>query len=449
MKKIVNYIIFTIVTFLTFISTNYAYEFDVEITSNTVTVGNSVKMTIKAIGIGGKFTLSSSDTSIATIDKSSQWIENESTNFVITTKKAGTVNFIITPSDVSTTGSSPTDVYLNPIMKTITVNNKPTSNPSTGGNNSGTTTNTTPTKKKSTNNYLSSLTIEGYTLDKEFKKDETEYSIMVENDVNKIKINAQLDDSSATVTGIGEVEVKEEINKLEIKVTAEDGSTRIYTLNVTVKELDPIEVTINKKKYTVIRKEGVIENIPENYEKSSIKIGEEEVLCYINKNTKNIIVGLTDEKGVSKFYSYDEKTKKYTLYNGYKIGGLYLNIISMPKDKIPSGYSKVSFNYDDNKLEGYQPVNNNVTYAADDSVKGSDFYLVYAVNEVTGEAGTYMYDKLDGTIQRFNSNLILTYKEKADNYLLYFLLSLVVLATTIITFVIILMKKKKHKSKFA
>lgn len=26
----------------------------------------------------------------------------------------------------------------------------------------------------------------------------------------------------------------------------------------------------------------------------------------------------------------------------YKIGGLYLNIITMPSDKIPSGYSKVS-----------------------------------------------------------------------------------------------------------
>ena len=271
---------------------------------------------------------------------------------------------------------------------------------------------------------------------------------MVENDINKIKINAQLDDSSAKVTGIGEVEVKEGINKLEIKVTAEDGSIRTYILNVTVKELNPIEVTIDKKKYTIIRKEGELEP-PENYEKSSIKIGEEEVLCYINKNTKNIIVGLTDEKGVSKFYSYDEKTKKYTQYNGYKIGGLYLNIISMPKDKIPSGYSKVYFNYGDSKLEGYQSINNNVTYAADNSVKGSDFYLVYAVNEVTGEAGTYMYDKLDGTIQRFNSSLILTYKEKADNYLLYFLLSLVVLATTIITFVIILMKKKKHKNKFA
>lgn len=446
MKKVVKYLSLIICAFV--ISINYvrAASYDVTVTSKTVTVGNSVTLTIKGNDLAGRFDLSSSNSSVANLSNNSLFIDNNSESITITTKSVGTATITITPTDVTAYDNN--TITGNKTI-TIIVEDKPTSNPSTGGNNSGATTNTTPTKKKSTNNYLSSLTIEGYTLDKEFKKDETEYSIMVENDVNKIKINAQLDDSSATVTGIGEVEVKEEINKLEIKVTAEDGSTRIYTLNVTVKELDPIEVTINKKKYTVIRKEGVIENIPENYEKSSIKIGGEEVLCYINKNTKNIIVGLTDEKGVSKFYSYDEKTKKYTLYNGYKIGGLYLNIISMPKDKIPSGYSKVSFNYDDNKLEGYQPVNNNVTYAADNSVKGSDFYLLYAVNEVTGVAGTYMYDKLDGTIQRFNSSLILTYKEKADNYLLYFLLSLVVLATTIITFVIILMKKKKHKSKFA
>ena len=443
MKKAVKYLSLMICTFV--ISINYAKaaSYDVTVTSKTVTVGNSVTLTIKGNDLAGRFDLSSSNSSVASLSNNSLFIDNDSKSITITTKSVGTTTITIIPTDVTAYDNN--TITGNKTI-TITVEDKPTSNPSTGGNNSGTTNNTTPTKKKSTNNYLSSLTIEGYTLNKEFKKDEIEYSIMVENDINKIKINAQLDDSSAKVTGIGEVEVKEGINKLEIKVTAEDGSIRTYILNVTVKELNPIEVTIDKKKYTIIRKEGELEP-PENYEKSSIKIGEEEVLCYINKNTKNIIVGLTDEKGVSKFYSYDEKTKKYTQYNGYKIGGLYLNIISMPKDKIPSGYSKVYFNYGDSKLEGYQSINNNVTYAADNDVKGSDFYLVYAINEVTGETGTYMYDKLDGTIQRFNSSLFLTYKEKADNYLLYFLLSLVTLATTIITFVIILMKKKKHKNK--
>lgn len=445
MKKAVKYLSLIICTFI--ISINYvkAASYDVTVTSKTVTIGNSVTLTIKGNDLAGRFDLSSSNSSVASLSKNSLFIDNNSTSITITAKSVGTATITIIPTDVTAYDNN--TITGNKTI-TITVKDKPTSNPSTGGNNSGTTTNPTPTKKKSTNNYLSSLTIEGYTLDKEFKKEETEYSIMVENDVNKIKINAQLDDSSAKVTGIGEVEVKEGINKLEIKVTAENGSTRIYTLNVTVKELNPIEVTINKKKYTIIRKEGELEP-PENYEKSSIKIGEEEVLCYINKNTKNIIIGLTDEKGVSKFYSYNEKTKEYTLYNGYNIGGMNINILEMPEELIPKGYIKVSFNYNNNKLDGYQYIKKNQTYAADEKIKGSDFYLIYGINEKTGEKTLYVYDKLEGTIQRFNSDLVEAYNDENNKYFMYMLISLALLAVSIITLSIVLIKQKKNKTKFA
>ena len=445
MKKAVKYLSLIICTFI--ISINYvkAASYDVTVTSKTVTVGNSVTLTIKGNDLAGRFDLSSSNSSVASLSKNSLFIDNNSTSITITAKSVGTATITIIPTDVTAYDNN--TITGNKTI-TITVKDKPTSNPSTGGNNSGTTTNPTPTKKKSTNNYLSSLTIEGYTLDKEFKKEETEYSIMVENDVNKIKINAQLDDSSAKVTGIGEVEVKEGINKLEIKVTAENGSTRIYTLNVTVKELNSIEVTINKKKYTIIRKEGELEP-PENYEKSSIKIGEEEVLCYINKNTKNIIIGLTDEKGVSKFYSYNEETKEYTLYNGYNIGGMNINILEMPEELIPKGYIKVSFNYNNNKLDGYQYIKKNQTYAADDKIKGSDFYLIYGINENTGEKTLYVYDKLEGTIQRFNSDLVEAYNDENNKYFMYMLISLALLAVSIITLSIVLIKQKKNKTKFA
>lgn len=445
MKKAVKYLSLIICTFI--ISINYvkAASYDVTVTSKTVTIGNSVTLTIKGNDLAGRFDLSSSNSSVASLSNNSLFIDNNSASITITAKSVGTTTITIIPTDVTAYDNN--TITGNKTI-TITVKDKPTSNPSTGGNNSGTTTNTTPTKKKSTNNYLSSLTIEGYTLDKEFKKEETEYSIMVENDVNKIKINAQLDDSSAKVTGIGEVEVKEGINKLEIKVTAENGSTRTYTLNVTVKELNPIEVTINKKKYTIIRKEGELEP-PENYEKSSIKIGEEEVLCYINKNTKNIIIGLTDEKGVSKFYSYNEKTKEYTLYNGYNIGGMNINILEMPEELIPKGYIKVSFNYNNNKLDGYQYIKKNQTYAADDKIKGSDFYLIYGINEKTGEKTLYVYDKLEGTIQRFNSDLVEAYNDENNKYFMYMLISLALLAVSIIALSIVLIKQKKNKTKFA
>jgi len=78
-----------------------------------------------------------------------------------------------------------------------------------------------------------------------------------------------------------------------------------------------------------------------------------------------------------------------------------------------------------------------------------DFYLIYAVNELSGDKGLYVIDKLEGTVQRFNNNLFITYQNQIDNYMLYLLISLAVLALTIITFSALLMKKNKHKHKFS
>lgn len=305
-----------------------------------------------------------------------------------------------------------------------------------------------PPKVYSSNNNLKSLGVDGYSISPEFSKDVKEYNVEVPNGTEYVVINAEKEDGTASMSGAGEVSVNEGINKIEVKVTAENGNVNTYVINVTVKELDPIEVEVSGKKYNIIRKEGIIE-VPENYEKSSIKIGNDDVLCYKNIVTGNILIGLKDSDGNGKYYSYDEKSNKYTLYNGYKIGNVNLNILSMPSSKLPDGYTKVSFEYNDNKIDGYQYIEKGVTYAADSAVKGNDFYLLYAVNEISGEEGLYVYDKLEGTVQRFNSNLILAYQEKADNYFLYLLLSLVLLAITVITLMLVLMKKKKHKNKFA
>ena len=245
MKKVVKYLSIIICTFIISISYVKAASYDVSVTSNTVTVGNSITLTIKGNDLAGKFTLSSSNSGVASLSGSSLWIDNNSQSVTISTSNAGTAVITITPTDVT---SYDGNTITGNKTVTITVNSKPTSNPNNGGNKTGTTTTPKPTKKKSSNNNLSSLTIEDYNLDKEFKKEVTEYSVVVENDVKKIKINAQLDDSSAKVEGTGEVEVKEGNNKIEIKVTAEDGSTKTYVINVTVKELNPVEVTIGKNK---------------------------------------------------------------------------------------------------------------------------------------------------------------------------------------------------------
>ena len=290
-----------------------------------------------------------------------------------------------------------------------------------------------PTREYSSNNYLKSLAIDGFDISPSFDKETKEYSVEVPNGTEKVNIKAEKADSSASVKGDGEESVTEGVNKIEIKVTAENGNERIYVINVTVKELDPVEVTIDKKKYNIIRKEGVIDP-PENYEKDTIKINDNDVLCYRNKVTKVVLVGIKDESGNAAYYIYDEKKNTYTKYNGIKVGNLYLSVLDMPKDKIPDGYIKKTFEYDGKRIDGY--VLNN-----------SDFYLIYAQNETTGKIGLYTYDRKEATIQRLNDDVVNGYKKKADNYFLYLLISIGVLAITIITFSIILIKKRDNRYK--
>lgn len=446
MKRIVKYFSLFVCMFIMSISYVKAAGYDVSVTSNTIIVGNSVTLKISANDLAGRFDFSVSNSSVISMSSSNVFLDNDSKSITITAKSAGTSVITITPTDAT---SYDGDAITGNRTITITVNNKPTSNPNTGGNSSGTSNTSTPVKKKSNNNYLSSLTVDGYSLDKEFKKDELEYSLVVESGTDKVIINAQLDDDKAKVTGIGEIALKEESNKLEIKVTAEDGSMRTYILNVKIEELNPVEVTIDKKKYSIVRKEIDSIKIPNGYEKSTIKIGNEDILCYKNNKTKNILMILQDDKGNNNLYSYNEKTKKYTLYSSLTLGNTTLSIIDMPSNLVPKGYTKVSFKYDDTKLEGYQYIESNKTYAADDGVKGSDFYLVYAINEKTGEKALYVFDKLEGTIQRFNSDLVKAYEDENNQYFLYMLISLALLAVSIIVLSVVLIKQKKNKNKFA
>lgn len=446
MKRIVKYFSLFVCMFIMSISYVKAAGYDVSVTSNTIIVGNSVTLKISANDLAGRFDFSVSNSSVISMSSSNVFLDNDSKSITITAKSAGTSVITITPTDAT---SYDGDAITGNRTITITVNNKPTSNPNTGGNSSGTSNTSTPVKKKSNNNYLSSLTVDGYSLDKEFKKDELEYSLVVESGTDKIIINAQLDDDKAKVTGIGEIALKEEDNKLEIKVTAENGSTRTYILNVNIEELNPVEVTIDKKKYSIVRKEIDSIKIPNGYEKTTIKIGDEDILCYKNNKTKNILMILQDDKGNNNLYSYNEKTKKYTLYSSLTLGNTTLSIIDMPSNLVPKGYTKVSFKYDDTKLEGYQYIESNKTYAADDGDKGSDFYLVYAINEKTGEKALYVFDKLEGTIQRFNSDLVKAYEDENNQYFLYMLISLALLAVSIIVLSVVLIKQKKNKNKFA
>lgn len=302
-----------------------------------------------------------------------------------------------------------------------------------------------PPKEYSKNNYLKSLSVEGY--DISFDKDTLEYSIEVGNEVEKVKINAQTEDSKASVSGIGEREVSEGNNKLEVRVEAENGNVKTYVINVIVKELDPINVKIGSEEYTVIRKEDVLTVLP-NYQKTTVNIDGEDILAYYNEITKFTIVGLKDSKGVANYYIYDNG--EYTLYKEYTFNGITLYLTG--KDVNIDNYDETTFSYNNDKLNAYKLSDNSLikkTYALDvDELK--NYYLFYAINVNTGEENLYKYDPLEGTVQRYDPSIIDlldVYKENADrNFILFIIASALLVLIVIIKLIMIIINKNKDKS---
>ena len=89
-----------------------------------------------------------------------------------------------------------------------------------------------PTGDGSPNNTLSTLVIAGQSLTPTFNKFTTEYSLVVENEVSSIEVNATASVSSATVKGTGAYNLEVGSNKVTLNVTAQNGAVRTYTVEI-------------------------------------------------------------------------------------------------------------------------------------------------------------------------------------------------------------------------
>lgn len=384
---------------------------DVSIVTNNrnPSVGSNVVVTVKAPNVAGNFSVTSSNQSVLSGGSSNSWIEG-SVTYTFVAKAAGTATITVKPIDAADYDGN---VFSAVKSVTITVGNKTTSS---------------STKKDlSSDNTLSSLSIDGVNLEPAFNKNTTSYNVNLEAGVTKINVKATPNDKSAKVTGIGEIEVSEGNNNIEVVVTAENGSTKTYTITANVKEYDPINVKVENSKYTVVRN---IKNVtaPNGYEETKIKIKGEEVPAFKNKTTGYTLVLLKDDKGNQNFYIY--KDKKYILYKEYTFNKIIL--YPMELKKVPKGYKKTKITFNDDKIIAYK------------KNKKSNYALIYGMSVETGKKHIYMYDKEEDTLQIYNDELNDVSDEKIEQYkmLIAGLSGLSVLLFLIL--IIVIMKNHKH-----
>ena len=88
--------------------------------------------------------------------------------------------------------------------------------------------------RKSSVCTLSSLSVDGLTLDPAFSPSVTEYKVSFEYRTDPLTINASVTDSKSKVKIYGNESFKEGDNKIRLTVTAEDGTTKDYIITATM-----------------------------------------------------------------------------------------------------------------------------------------------------------------------------------------------------------------------
>lgn len=382
MKKIKYSLI--IITLMLFASIKNVNAFSINAASS-VYEKSSVAVKIEAYGLTGRFDITSSNQNVLS-GGDSEWIENGTITVYFTANSVGTAVITVTAVDVSTsdkgaevTGSR--SVTINVVKKYVppAIDVNPTYN---------------------SNNYLKSLSIEGYELDKPFDKEQLEYNVTLDPGTEKINVSAVVEDSTAKTKGTGEVSVSEGINKIEIVVTAENGNERTYKIFATVDEKDPIEIEINNEKYRIVKNKDLIE-IKDGYIETTVKIKNFDIPALYNEVTHVTLIGLKDKEGNIELFSYDASNGEYSEYKEFKFDLMQLYVKENPKSK----YKKVNIKINDVDVVAYEL----------EGIK--DYYLLYATNTTTGYTGYYMYDVKENSVQRYNTIMLDKITKEKDKYL--------------------------------
>ena len=364
-KKVLSLLILAL-SFFGFSTSVYAASLGISASSRSVVNGGSVRVTVNASGLIGKFSITSSNGSVLSGGTSSVWLENESKTYTFSAKSVGNATITVKALDVADTSGNP---YSG--SRSVSIN-------------------VVKPREKSTNNNLKSLSVEGYTLSPEFNKDTLEYTVELEASVEKIMVNAEKADSYASLSGGGEITVSEGDNRIEIKVTSETGKEKVYVINAVVKDSNPITTTVNDKKLTVVKKASSLTK-PDLFEETKIKINEMEIPAFYNETTGTTLVGLRDESGKIDLYIYDQDKNSYQKY--LTLIGTEFHLIQKEAKGIPEGYQKVTKKIDDIEYTAYQK-------------DKSDFLLLYGTILENGSEGWYSYDTKEKTLQRYNKDIV-------------------------------------------
>lgn len=222
--------------------------------NSTATVGEPISISVSGSGAQWGLTILVNGSRVES-DSNTSGIDEKNISFSTSytpteSDVANGLNISLEGSVTNTDGSTERDFS----SRTVSVNNKstpdtPSSEPEESKipTESSSSSSTEEQEEKSSNNYLESLSVSEGKLTPSFDRATTEYTVEFPDDfdwkkLNSINISAKKEHDKASISGTGETSLNDGDNTLEIKVTAENGSVRTYTIKIkkpeTIKQSD-------------------------------------------------------------------------------------------------------------------------------------------------------------------------------------------------------------------
>lgn len=451
----------------------YAQGLGLSVSSSSVAVGKTVKVTVSMpSGYFGTVVISSSDEGV--LSNGGDGVTNigdaagypTSQSFSFTAKGTGSCTIkayctVVGDAEGNDAGGVITGASTKVTVTSASSNNDSNSNKdnkdNTGNDSNANKDNENKEEKKSSNASLGSLVISAGTLSPEFSASTKDYTATVDYSCSSLAVTANPADSKASVTSVtgnDSLEVGE--NTVSVVVTAEDGSTSTYNIVVT-RRTEDADKQDNWKKFDINGTEWTMVNdipedvVPEGFERSKTAIDGLEYNTLHGTFGDITLVYLQSESGNGLFV-YD--AAQNAAYEFVRINSeSHFIVVLLPKvDDVPEGYNEVSLS-----IEGKGVATAYQTKAEKTDDKTKDFYLVYAIND-NGESGWYTYDSVDGTYMRTELSTPTVAQEEndttkselvpgiANKYLVLAAILVLVIIILLLLLIVSAVKNRKYKA---
>lgn len=247
----------------------------------------------------------------------------------------------------------------------------------------------------------------GCTLSPKFSANVTEYTCTVPYSVKSFPLEPVRADSKSKVSYFGSVSLAVGENTRGVKVTAQDGTVKTYTVKITrlaenaatpsaAPDITPTPthadgnptVNVDGKNLEISR--TIISDLPEGFEKEPFEYNGTEVESAVLSSLR--ILELSDGE-TSAFYIYNNG--KFEIYISIKVSGNAYSIIA-DCGKDTSALENVRLTLKDGtEINGWKL-----------PVLGDGYYAIAVMNNATGEKYMAVYCTFDGSVQKMSDNLL-------------------------------------------